>query len=47
MLNGCDLIDEFLKDVERPLINGAVVGKSFPKNSTLAASLQAGATTCR
>ena len=35
MLNGCDLIDEFLKDLERPLINGAVVGKSFPKIANL------------
>jgi len=33
MLNGCDLIDKFLKDRERPLINRDVVGRSFPKIS--------------
>jgi hypothetical protein len=36
MLKGCEMIDEFLKDLERPLINGAVVEKSFPRIATLA-----------
>ena len=31
MLKGCDLIDGFLKNLERPYINSAVIGKSFPK----------------
>jgi hypothetical protein len=31
MLKACDMIDDSLKDLERPLINGAIVGKSFPK----------------
>ena len=31
MLKGCDLIDGFLKDRERPIINQAVKNKSFPK----------------
>ena len=31
MLRGCEMIDEFLKDLERPAINPAVVGKAFPK----------------
>jgi len=31
MLKGCDLIDGFLKNLERPYINPAVIGKSFPK----------------
>ncbi len=31
MVRGCDMIDDFLKDLERPVINSAVVGKSFPK----------------
>jgi hypothetical protein len=31
MVRGCDMIDEFLKRLERPAINPAVVGKSFPK----------------
>jgi hypothetical protein len=31
MLRGCDMIDEFLKDLERPAINPAVIGKSFAK----------------
>jgi TIR domain len=35
MLNGCDLIDKFLKDRERPLINSDVVGRSFPKISDM------------
>jgi hypothetical protein len=29
MVRGCGMIDEFLKDLERPSINAAVVGKSF------------------
>jgi hypothetical protein len=35
MLNGCDLIDEFLKDLERPLINSAIMGNSFPRIANL------------
>lgn len=35
MLKGCDLIDDFLKDLERPSINRAVIGKSFPKIANL------------
>lgn len=35
MLKGCDMIDEFLKGLERPSINGAVAGKSFPKLADL------------
>jgi hypothetical protein len=35
MLKGCDMIDGFLKDLERPSINSAVVGKSFPMISEL------------
>jgi hypothetical protein len=35
MLKGCDMIDEFLRDLERPLIDNAVVGKSFPKTGNL------------
>jgi hypothetical protein len=31
MLKGCDMIDELLKDLERPSINRGIVGKSFPK----------------
>ena len=31
MLRGCDMIDEFLKKLERPLINPKVRGKSFPR----------------
>jgi hypothetical protein len=31
MLQGCGMIDDFLKDLERPIINPTVVGKSFPK----------------
>lgn len=30
MLNGCDMIDEFLKRLEQPHINRALDGKSFP-----------------
>jgi hypothetical protein len=35
MLKGCDMIDEFLKDLERPSINNAIIGKSFPKTANL------------
>jgi hypothetical protein len=35
MLKGCDMIDEFLMDRERPSINGAVKGKSFPRIAKL------------
>jgi hypothetical protein len=31
MLRGCEMIDEFLKELERPAINPAVVDKPFPK----------------
>src|SRR5271168_1144800 len=31
MLKGCEMIDDLLKNLERPSINGTVVGKSFPK----------------
>jgi hypothetical protein len=31
MVRGCGMIDEFLKGLERPSINPAVAGKSFPK----------------
>lgn len=31
MLRGCGMVDEFLKGLERPSINPAVAGKSFPK----------------
>ncbi|MBP1687668.1 MAG: small GTP-binding protein [Deltaproteobacteria bacterium] len=31
MLRGCEMIDDFLKDLERPLINKAVAGRAFPK----------------
>jgi hypothetical protein len=31
MLRGCDMIDEFLKNLERPVINTAVRGRSFPR----------------
>lgn len=30
MVRGCGMIDEFLKGLERPIINPAVKGKSFP-----------------
>ena len=30
MLHGYDMIDGFLKDLERPVINAAIIGKSFP-----------------
>jgi len=33
MLRGCEMIDEFLKTLERPIINPQVVGKPFPKVS--------------
>jgi hypothetical protein len=35
MLKGCDMIDGFLKDLERPSINKAVIGKSYPKIANL------------
>ena len=35
MLRGCDMIDDFLKGLERPVINSAVIGKSFPKISEI------------
>jgi hypothetical protein len=35
MLKGCDMIDDFLKNLERQSINSAVVGKSFPKKADL------------
>jgi hypothetical protein len=35
MLKGCDMIDEFLMDRERPSIAGAVVGKSYPRIAKL------------
>jgi hypothetical protein len=35
MLKGCEMIDEFLMDRERPSINGAVVGKPFPRIAKL------------
>lgn len=35
MLRGCDMIDDFLKGLERPAINSAVIGKSFPKVSKI------------
>jgi hypothetical protein len=28
---GCDMIDDFLKELERPAVNQAIEGKSFPK----------------
>ena len=31
MLRGCDMIDDFLKKLERPVINPAVKGKPFPR----------------
>ena len=31
MLQGCEMIDEFLKTLERPRINPAVLGGTFPK----------------
>lgn len=31
MLQGCDMIDEFLKRLERPIINATVAGKSFAR----------------
>src|SRR5262249_32780912 len=31
MLKGCEMIDEFLKDLERPVINKAVIGKAYPE----------------
>lgn len=35
MLQGCDLIDGFLKDLEQPSINSAIIGKSFPRIADL------------
>ncbi len=35
MVQGCDLIDEFLKTLERPVINPAVKGKPFPRIATV------------
>lgn len=35
MLKGCDMIDGFLKELERPVINQAVIGKAFPKIANL------------
>jgi hypothetical protein len=35
MLRGCELIDGFLKDLERPSIDGAIIGKSFPRIADL------------
>ena len=31
MLRGCEMIDDFLKTLEQPIINPAIVGKNFPK----------------
>ena len=31
MLRGCEMIDEFLKDLEAPTINPHVIGKEFPR----------------
>jgi hypothetical protein len=33
MLRGCDMIDDFLRDLERPVINPAVKGKWLPRVS--------------
>jgi hypothetical protein len=33
MLKGCDMIDEFLKESESPVINPAIKGKPFPRIS--------------
>jgi hypothetical protein len=35
MLKGCDMIDALLKELERPSINSAVVGKSYPRIAKL------------
>jgi hypothetical protein len=35
MLRGCRMIDDFLKELERPVVNKAVVGKAFPKIATV------------
>src|SRR5947208_16796669 len=31
MVRGCEMIDDFLKDIERPVINPNVKGKLFPR----------------
>jgi hypothetical protein len=31
MVNGCGMIDQFLKDLERPIISPTVAGKPFPR----------------
>jgi hypothetical protein len=33
MLKGCDMIDEFLKDLEAPIINQKIIGKRFPRGN--------------
>lgn len=35
MLHGCDMIDRFLKELERPVINPAVVNRAFPNPSAI------------
>jgi hypothetical protein len=35
MLKGCDMIDEFLKDLEAPIINQKIIGKRFPRVSNI------------
>lgn len=35
MLRGCDMIDDFLKELERPSVNQAIEGKSFPKTAEI------------
>jgi hypothetical protein len=35
MLKGCDLVDDFLKDIERPSSNSEIIGKSFPRIADL------------
>lgn len=35
MLHGCEMVDDFLKSLERPAINPAIAGKPFPKIATI------------
>jgi hypothetical protein len=35
MLHGCEMIDAFLKDLERPVINKAVIGTAHPRVSEI------------
>jgi len=35
MLKGCDMIDEFLKDLEAPIVNHKIIAKPFPRVSCI------------